>query len=515
MRAISTLAIAVVTLLAGLASPAAAQSGPNTNAARCASLMGSDFSAVPEAPTQIVRARLVEASEGLPEYCEIRGVVMPNVGIVFKLPAADWNGRFFMAGCGNWCGTIYPTACNDPLRRGYACIATDAGHLARPEDTNWTDGQWAYNNLDAELDYGGRASHVTAVAGKAIAEVYYGRRPARSYYMGCSYGGHQAMVLAQRFPWDFDGIVGGGAPNNLGTLMQQNLWALANAYDANRLPVFSEADIDVLHRAVLAQCDMDDNIADGLVSNPRACSIDPMRLVCRAGQRAGCLSRAIATLAARMYSGPVNSAGQQTSAGGWEPGSELFWRRVYRADGTGLAALAPNYFRYMGRTPDLGPSWDPRSYDFDQDYRRHDVMETLYAADSPDLRRFRAAGGKFINYVGWHDLGTIPDEAIDYYETTERTMGGRAQTEDFFRMFMIPGALHCRGGEGPDSVDFLSYIEAWVERGEAPDVMIGARRNEEGRTLFTRPLYPYPTIPRYRGVGDPNDAASFEPAGAR
>ena len=479
--------------------------------ARCAALPRANFSRIPEAPTQIVSARLVESDAGLPAHCEVLGVVMPNVGIVFKLPASNWNGRFFMAGCGNWCGAVYPHACDEPLRRGYACIATDGGHVARLHDESGTDGQWAYDNLQAELDYGGRASHVAAVAGEAITEHYYGRRAARSYFMGCSYGGHQAMVLAQRFPWDFDGIVGGGAPNNLGTLMQQNLWALSNAYDAEILPVFSQADVEMLHRAALADCDMDDGINDGLIGDPAACSVNPERLLCRPGQRSTCLSEAAVRAARRMYSGPVDAAGQTTSAGGWAPGSELFWRRVYRPDGTGLAALAPNYFRYMGRSPDLGPGWSPRTYDFDRDYRRNDVMETLYAADNPDLRRFRDAGGKFINYVGWNDLGTIPAEAIDYYETTARTMGGRTETERFFRMFMIPGALHCRGGEGAENIDFLSYIEAWVERGEAPDVMIGSHRDASGRTVFTRPVYPYPLRARYRGAGDPNDAANFEP----
>jgi len=516
VNAKSLLAMALATARVGVAPSVPAQTAAHSPvAARCVSLAQTDFSQIPEAPTEIIAARLVEAAGHLPAFCEIRGTIAPNVGIVFKLPVADWNGRFFQAGCGNWCGTIYAHACDDPLRRGYACIATDAGHVARPQDTSWTDGQWAYNNLQAELDYGGRGSHVTSVAGKAIAERFYGERPHHSYYMGCSYGGHQAMVLAQRFPWDFDGIVGGGAPNNLGTLMQQNLWALANAYDENRFPVFSEADIAVLHGAVLAACDTHDGVADGLLNDPTTCSIDPSQLVCRRGQRSGCLSARIAAVAARMYSGPVNAAGRQTSAGGWAVGSELFWRRVYRPDGTGLAALASNYFRYMGRSPDLGPSWDPRSYDFDQEYRRNDVMETLYAADNPDLRRFRDAGGKFINYVGWHDLGTLPTEAIDYYETMQRTMGGREATESFFRMFMIPGALHCRGGEGAESIDFLSHIEAWVERDEAPDVMIGARGNEAGETLFTRPVYPYPRWARYGGAGDPNDAASFEPAESR
>ena len=509
----------VALALAILGAPAAmAQTGTQPSPAqRCSTLTRADFSRVPEAPTQIVRVKSVDAKDNVPAHCEVRGVVMPNVGFLLRLPDANWNGRFFQVGCGNYCGSVDPRAfnCDDPLRRGYVCIATDAGHVARPEDIGWTDGQWAFNNLQAELDYGGRASHVTAVAGKAVTENYYGKAPAKSFYMGCSYGGHQAMVLAQRYPWDFDGIVGGGAPNNLGRLMQQNLWAIANGYDSNLKSVFSEADLKALHDDVLARCDMDDGVKDGLVSNPRACKVDPDALVCKPGQTSGCLSQKIADVAKKLYSGPTNAKGEKISAGGWMPGTELFWNKVYKPDGEGLVALAVNYFRYMGRIPALGPGWSPSTYDFDQDYKRNDVMETLYAADNPDLRRFKAAGGKFINYAGWTDLGTIPDQAIDYYETTERTMGGRAATQDFFRMFIIPGALHCRGGEGPDSVDFLSYIEAWVEQGKAPDAMTGSRPNGSGGVAFTRPIYPYPKYAKYKGSGDPKDAANFQPVNPR
>lgn len=506
--------ILLALLLGATASAASASQGSGMLAApadleHCAALNRSNFAAIPEAPTQITSVQIAAASGDAPTHCLIKGVVVPNVGFYLRLPGV-WNGKLFMAGCGNWCGTIYPHACDDPLRRGYACVQTDAGHVARPEDVNWTDGQWAYNNLQAELDYGGRASHVAALAGKAITREFYGRSPEHSYFWGCSYGGHQSMVLAQRFPYDFDGIIGGGVPNNLGKLMQQNLWALANAY-RDLKPVFSEADISVLHTDVLRRCDRDDGVMDGLLSNPIACRVDPARLVCKPGQASGCISREIAIAASRMYSGPMDSRGRLTSAGGWAPGSEVFWRRVYRPDGTGLAALAPNYLRYMGRVPDLGPGWKPESYDFDEDYKRNDVMEAVYAAANPDLRRFKAAGGKFINYVGWSDLGTIPAEAIDYYETATRTMGGRTETLDFFRMFMIPGALHCRGGEGPDKVDFLSYIERWVEGGNAPDMMIGAHADDNGQVKFTRPLYPYPQYATYTGRGDPNDAKNFTP----
>ncbi|MBL4801591.1 MAG: tannase/feruloyl esterase family alpha/beta hydrolase [Emcibacter sp.] len=486
------------------------------NVAACNDISKADFSGIPEAPTQIQQVNYIEATDKTPAHCEVVAIVMPNVGIKIKLPANKWNGKFLQLGCGNYCGVFYyEKYCSDPLSRGYACITSDAGHVVRKEDVSWTDGQWAYNNMAAELDYGGRASHVTAVAGKVITEFFYSKAPARSYFMGCSYGGHQAMVLAQRYPWDFDGIVGGGVPNHLGKLMQQNLWAINNAFDKNLKSVYSQADIELLHKDALDRCDMDDGVKDGLIGNPGACYVDPDRLVCKAGQNTGCLTQAMADVAKKMYSGPTKSNGEKIAAGGWEPGTEKFWRRIYRSDGVGLVALAKNYFRYMGRWPDLGPDWDPATYDFDSDYKRHDVMETLYTANNPDLRRFKSTGGKFINYVGWSDMGTVPGEAIDYYETAEKTMGGHKEIREFFRMFMIPGSLHCRGGDGAENIDFLSYIEAWVEGNEAPDAMIGAHHDAKGKVTFTRPVYPYPLMAKYKGSGNPKDAANFGPVSTK
>jgi hypothetical protein len=509
MRQLSTYSALAAALFAVPAASAVAAQTPDA-AQRCEALATADFARLPEAPTRILQTRVMAAKDNVPAHCVVTGVVTPNINFALKLPVSNWNGRFFEAGCGNWCGVVAPKVCDAPLRKGYACTTTDTGHKAPDDDVEMTDGKWAHNNLQAEVDWGGRATHVTALSGKAITAAYYGKAPVKSYFMGCSYGGHQAMAMAQRFPWDFDGIVGGGAPNRISDLMQQNTWAITHAFDKDLKSVFSEADIRVLHADVLKRCDMDDGVKDGLIGNPGACKVNPDALVCKPGQTVGCISGAIADAAKKMYAGPSTSKGQRITAGGWTPGSEVDWRGIYNPNGVGLVALAPNYFRYMARLPELGEGWSVRDYDFDQDYRRNDVMETLYAADNPDLRRFKAAGGKFINYVGWSDLGTLPGPAIDYYQTVERTMGGRPATEDFFRMFMIPGTRHCRGGAGPSDVDFLSYIEAWVEQGKAPDVMIGSHPNGSGGVAFARPIYPYPKIAKYKGSGDPTQATNFK-----
>jgi hypothetical protein len=183
------------------------------------------------------------------------------------------------------------------------------------------------------------------------------------------------------------------------------------------------------------------------------------------------------------------------------------------------------WFRYLAFVPDPGPAWKLSDFDFDRDYKRFGLMESLYSNLNPDLRKFKAAGGKMIVYGGWNDPDATPGGTIDYYETAERAMGGRAKTEDFFRLFLVAGMGHCGQGDGPFSIDYLKYLEAWVEQGQAPDLLIASesklqlfsetapsRRTTANRT---RPVYPYPRWTKYKGSGDPNDSASFEPAESR
>jgi feruloyl esterase len=187
---------------------------------------------------------------------------------------------------------------------------------------------------------------------------------------------------------------------------------------------------------------------------------------------------------------------------------------------------ALQYFRYMV-IPPAGSDWKVADFDFDRDYKRFGtgVQESLLNAANPDLRKFKAAGGKLMLYQGWNDHTVAPEKTIDYYQTVQRTMGGRASTESFFRLFMVPGMLHCTGGDGAFAIDYVAYMETWVERAQAPDVMIGAHVEGLGGAAFwlkfpldpatpisfTRPVYPYPRRAKYKGSGDPNDAASFQP----
>ena len=221
------------------------------------------------------------------------------------------------------------------------------------------------------------------------------------------------------------------------------------------------------------------------------------------------------------------------------PGAELAFGEYYQPGH--FSSFDVDFLRYMAFIPDTGPSWQPFDLNFDRDFKRFGLMESLYAANNPDLRAFKAHGGKLILYHGWADAGAggiPPLMTVDYYETAEKTMGGPAATRDFFRLFMIPGMGHCGGGEGASRIDFVSYLENWVEKGQAPDVIVGAHidadlhdrflsthdskspnfsteyelfLNDPRSAKFTRPVYPYPTRAKYKGMGDPNSAENFEP----
>lgn len=381
------------------------------------------------------------------------------------------------------------------------------------------DAVWAYNNLQAEFDYGIRGANVATLAGKAITEQFYSAPPRYSYFMGCSGGGKQALVQAQRYPWNYDGIVAVEPSNPTITGVVQ-LWNALATHDAEGKPLFTAADLHVLHDGAVKKCDARDGLEDGVIGDPLACQFDPAVLACKVGQTSGCLSKIQVEAARKVYGGPVTSTGRKlyfpASLGG-EKGS------FFTGGPTGID-YKTQWWQYMGFTPDPGPNWKPADFNFDMDWKRSYMMDAvLVASDNPDLRKLRTEGHKLMIIQGLEDSGLPgPRVTTDYYEMVEKILGGRAETQKSVRVFMIPGRSHCRGGVGAAAVDMLGNIEAWVEQGRAPDMIIGAHAEGEdvadfirlpkdlSSAKFTRPHYPYPLRARYKGKGDPNDYRSFE-----
>jgi feruloyl esterase len=301
------------------------------------------------------------------------------------------------------------------------------------------------------------------------------------------------------------------------------LWSSRALLDHVGKSLLEARDLELLHGAILSACDMNDGVKDGLIGDPRLCKFDPQKLLCTTESSTGCLTETQIAAIKKIYSGPVDSRGIPTYTSVAMKGSELLWRSPSLFTTFGRE-FANDEFRYSGFWPNPGPSWESADFDFNRDYKRFGITSALFSPVNPDLRKFKAAGGKLIAYQGWN--GYMPLHMVDYYETTERTMGGRTSTQDFFRLFMIPGMEHCSGGDGAYAVDWLTYLETWVETGAAPNQVLSAHlRNtpthdtkrirfplSQEAVSFSRPVYPYPLRAIYAGFGDPNDAKNFTPS---
>jgi feruloyl esterase len=459
-----------------------------------------------DAPLQLVASRVVPGSGRIGAHCVLQGYVAPRTGIELRLPLAGWNGKFFHAGCTGSCGFEFDSAwgreCDYPLARGYACIVSDLGHRS-----GTSDGLWAWRNLEARVDFGFRATHRATVAGKALVTAFYGERPARAYFMGCSTGGRQGLLAAQRFAADFDGIVAGAPVVSEAATSMNFVWNLATLADADRRPVLTAGQLQLVHRAMLAAHDADDGRRDGVIDEPHRVRFDPAGLQCRGDAGDDCLTAAQVEAVRRVYRGPVDSRGRPTTRGGGpQPGSEPGWTSfIPGPDGRAPAERSGvDTTRFI--MSDWGPAWDYRSFDFDRDPARMAELELLYAADHPDLRAFEARGGRLIVYHGWADPIVTPGATVDWYEAVQRTFGGDAATHATARLFMVPGMKHCFGGPGPFAVDWIQHLEDWVERGKAPDAVRGARlRGDHDGPSMIR-AFPFPEseeissrlVPRYR-----------------
>ena len=498
---------AAVLTLAAVTSLLPAQAA---SAVTCADIAKQSFAAVPEAPTTILSAATIAATDKLPAYCRVRAVVTPHVEFELRIPTEKWNGKFLMQGCRAYCGVIMIDEANDALARGYATVATDMGHVGTIMET-----AWAYNNRDAEIDYGFRGTHVTAVAAKAILNVLQGKAPSRSYFRGCSTGGRQGLVEAERYPADFDGIVA-GAPvaSKLGLL--NFYWSAMANLDEQKKAILTPDMVYLVRGAVMAKCDALDGLRDGVLEDPRACNFDPSELVCKGFTstfvtRSDCLTSAQVEVVRKLYGPPVTSDGAQLAPGGHMFGSELNWLgTVVNADGGPGAHLkyAEGNLRFVAFAEDPGPGYSVDQFNLDRDAERLNFMQQIASGFDPDLRRFRDQGGRLILYHGWQDGAAL--NTVDFYETAAAVAGGVEEAIGFARLFMVPGMDHCGGGPGVNTFDFLGALEDWVEYGKAPESLAGTHVDQNGAVGLSRPVYAYPGFARYEGNRDTVAADGFK-----
>lgn len=459
----------------------------------------------------IESAELVPAEGQTPEFCRVMGMILPAVRFEVALPTT-WNRRFHLTGSGGFAGDSLESPQRlllrrIAMRRGFAAAVTNTGHDNRDEPA-------ATFAVDRQklLDYAFRSLHVTTEAGKRITAAYYGTEAVKSYYQGCSTGGRQGLILAQRFPKDFDGIVAGAPVLNFSATMT-GFACTAQALAAAPVPY---AKLATLSERIYALCDEKDGLKDGLIDDPRRCGFQPARDLprCEAGgETARCFTEAQIGTLERIY-GDLKSKGKRYFPG-WPVGAEVAgadgrsgwdqWIVRETNDKTIAAGMAESFFRYMA-FPRKEEAIDSRNLDLDRDVPRLEWIHRILDATDPDLSAFRARSGKLLMYFGWADQSLNAQMGVDYYESVVERMG--KDTTAFFRLFMQPGVFHCGGGVGPSRFEPLLEVMKWVEEGKAPERIVAARV-VNGKTVRTRPLCPYPQVARYVGKGSIDEAENF------
>ncbi|MXO59949.1 tannase/feruloyl esterase family alpha/beta hydrolase [Altererythrobacter salegens] len=522
---------AITALAIGLAPTSARDS--SKAAERCAALLGISRDGVLIERAELVPPGPTPALPGakprdLPEHCLVRGVIDRRTGVgerefgigfELRLPTG-WNGRFMFQGGGGLDGQVMPAVgnlANSPglpaLARGFAVASTDSGHSGPIVDASFGVDQ------QARIDYAYNALDKVTNESKRILAEFYGKPAHRSYFVGCSNGGRQALMASQRLPLEFDGVVAGDPAMGFSRLALGEVWnmqvvaRISPKDDAGR-PIYSRAftddDLQLVRKAVLARCDGLDGLADGFINDWKSCGFHPRELTCRSGQSEGCLSEAKVSVLNDLFQGPMTTTGRHIYGPyTYDTGiASSAWRGMkLGTSATGEpnsadSTLGLGQFRYLQLTP-ADPDWDPL-----QPYTVEDLLERIRYqggigdADNPLLSTF-ARKGKMIVYNGMADQGMSTPEIVRWYQAMIAATGEPGR--EAVRFFGVPGMLHCGGGEATDRFEMLDAIVDWVEKGRPPDQIVATSSSMPG---ISRPLCPWPKVARYSG-GDTNSAASF------
>lgn len=484
---------------------------------------------------QLQPARLAATNlPAAPERCVVQATARPTrdseIQIEVWLPTQNWNGKYLQSGNGGWAGAIPLGPLAHGANRGYSTAATDNGHR---NDAPGGPAGWAVGHPEKLIDFGHRSLNQTAIVSKAVIEAFYGRPATRSYFVGCSDGGREALMEAQRYPEDFDGIIAGAPANAWTRLFTGFIWnqqALANApIPAAKLPA--------IQNAVFAACDRNDDVADGLIENPARCRFNAEVLACKNNEdNDSCLTGNQITTLKKIYEGPRHPETHAPIFPGYPPGHEATpgawapWIIPTAQNPISIQAMFGNSF--YGQAVLERATWDFKTLNFDTDLKLA-LEKAAPATDStsPDLRTFRAHGGKLLQYHGWADAAITPYSSINYYEKVKNFFATYPSQQgsdisNFYRLFMVPGMGHCGGGYGPNNFgqgigpakadadhDAILALERWVEQGIAPEKLIasgitGLKVADKPQPL-TRPLCVYPKVATYSGTGDPNQALNF------
>jgi hypothetical protein len=459
----------------------------------------------------------------LPAFCRVTGVLRPTADSQIRfevwMPEQGWNGRFLGVGNGGFAGSIWYGPFASYLKRGFAVAGSDAGHQAEA-----TDASWAYGHPEKVKDFGWRAVHLTSELAKQMIKAYYGKPEEKAFFESCSDGGREALMEAQRFPEDYDGILAGAPANAWSTMLAAGGVGLQNMIGDPR-SYFSDLKLPAIQKASLAACDAADGVKDGIVGDPERCHFDPQVLLCKSGDALDCLTQPQVDLLEKLYAGASDGKGKIFFPG-FSMGDETAWRDWvvgHDPGGSESSQYVQGDFRYIV-TGD--PKWNVLTADHDAMLRlsREKSAADLDATNA-DLSRFAAHGGKLILYHGWNDPAISPWNSIAYYKSVQQAMGEQ-KAASFVRLYMAPGVEHCSGGPGPSAFGqfglttdkgpkygLFDSLEEWVEKGSPAEDVFATKyatgADGKPKAVMTRPLCAYPMIAKNKGSGDTNDAESF------
>src|SRR5579864_9499973 len=462
--------------------------------------------------------------KNVPAFCRVLAEAKPtsdsDIRIEVWMPLSGWNGKLQGIGNGGFAGLIDYQQLAIAVSKGYAATATDTGHGGTPVDATW-----ALGHPEKVIDFGHRGIHEMTRVAKEVLHAYYGKGPQRSYFAGCSDGGREALMEAQRYPEDFDGILA-GAPANYWTALLTMAATDTKALIADQASYIPQSKIPALAAAVNAACDQKDGVQDGVLNDPRQCQFDPATMQCKAEDSDKCLTAPQVATLKKLYAGPHDSKGRLVFPGylpGAEdgPGGWGVWIVGPAPEKSLMAFFANGYFGDMVYEDS---NWDAKTFSVDAGLKEAQA-KTAGALDAvnPDLKAFKARGGKLIVYHGWNDPAIPAVNTVNYYESVIAKIGQK-EADSFVRLFMVPGMQHCDNGPGADSFGQVGQLifndpqhsvdaalEQWVEKGTAPDAILASKYSEDAQHALkmTRPLCAFPQAAKYKGNGDTNDAANF------
>jgi hypothetical protein len=495
---------------------------PKTTITLARSIAAGDFTPpVPEWARAFMSPAPIPAA-----FCRVAGEIRPTSDSSIKfelwLPATGWTGRYESVGNGGFAGSIRYDSMRNPLLAGSAVASTDDGHEGPAIGAAGAD--WAYGHPEKIIDYGHRAVHLTALAAKALTTAFYGRKPQHSYFVGCSKGGQEGFMEAQRYPRDFDGIVSGAAASQWTDLFSSFVWT-ESINLANRAGYLSTDDLAKIGAAVAAACETPATAKNGYVSDPLRCDVPAASL--------GLTPEKLKTYEA-IHQGPKDKSGHQTFPGQPYGGENAGWEDTISAANfeaaeteAQMSMYGGNFFRnfvYQDK------QWSFRGFDLDKgraDAAR--IVGNSMNADDMSFAAFKARGGKFMAYAGMVDSIVTPLSSVRSYRAVAAAQGPESdpatiiKTQEFYRLFLAPGVNHCGGGPGPNEFgqsggtgdaehDMVAALERWVESGVAPTRIIATKFVADDKAkgvAMTRPLCPFPQIAKYKGSGEAADAANY------